>query len=87
MVNFKINNLSFSYPDNKKKALKNINLTINQGEFIVLCGKSGSGKSTLLRMLKPELTPHGIKIGKIEDITPIPHDGTGRPGGKRGRRV
>ena len=29
----------------------------------------------------------GIKIGKIEDITPIPHDGTGRPGGKRGRRV
>ncbi len=29
----------------------------------------------------------GIKIGKIEDVTPIPHDGTGRPGGKRGRRV
>ena len=29
----------------------------------------------------------GIKIGKIEDITPIPHDGTGRPGGKRGRSV
>jgi small subunit ribosomal protein S11 len=27
------------------------------------------------------------KIGKIEDVTPIPHDGTGRPGGKRGRRV
>ena len=60
MVNLKINNLSFSYPDNKKKALKNINLTINQGEFIVVCGKSGSGKSTLLRMLKPELTPHGV---------------------------
>ena len=29
----------------------------------------------------------GIKIGKIEDVTPVPHDGTGRPGGKRGRRV
>ena len=29
----------------------------------------------------------GIKIGKSEDVTPIPHDGTGRPGGKRGRRV
>ncbi len=29
----------------------------------------------------------GIRIGKIEDVTPIPHDGTGRPGGKRGRRV
>ena len=29
----------------------------------------------------------GIRIGKIEYVTPIPHDGTGRPGGKRGRRV
>ena len=29
----------------------------------------------------------GIRIGKIEDVTPIPHDGTGRPGGKSGRRV
>ena len=29
----------------------------------------------------------GIRIVKIEDVTPIPHDGTGRPGGKRGRRV
>lgn len=65
MVNFKINNLSFSYPDSKKQALKNINLTVNQGEFIVICGKSGSGKSTLLRMLKPELTPHGTKKGEI----------------------
>ncbi len=65
MVNFKINNLSFSYPDSKKQALKNISLTVNQGEFIVICGKSGSGKSTLLRMLKPELTPHGTKAGEI----------------------
>lgn len=29
----------------------------------------------------------GMKIGKIEDITPIPHDSTRRPGGKRGKRV
>ncbi|MFZ2070684.1 MAG: 30S ribosomal protein S11 [Halobacteriota archaeon] len=29
----------------------------------------------------------GIRIGKIEDVTPVPHDGTKRPGGKRGRRV
>ncbi len=65
MVNFEINNLSFSYPESKRQALKNINLTVNQGEFIVICGKSGSGKSTLLRMLKPELTPHGTKTGEI----------------------
>jgi small subunit ribosomal protein S11 len=29
----------------------------------------------------------GLKIGRIEDVTPIPHDGTRAPGGKRGRRV
>jgi ribosomal protein S11 len=29
----------------------------------------------------------GLKIGMIEDITPIPHDTTRRPGGRRGRRV
>ncbi|WGI17207.1 30S ribosomal protein S11 [Methanonatronarchaeum sp. AMET-Sl] len=29
----------------------------------------------------------GLQIGRIEDVTPIPHDGTRSPGGKRGRRV
>jgi small subunit ribosomal protein S11 len=29
----------------------------------------------------------GLKIGKIEDVTPIPHDSCRRPGGRRGRRV
>ncbi|HDJ27260.1 MAG: 30S ribosomal protein S11 [Thermoplasmata archaeon] len=29
----------------------------------------------------------GFNILKIEDVTPIPHDGTRKPGGKRGRRV
>jgi small subunit ribosomal protein S11 len=29
----------------------------------------------------------GLKIGRIEDVTPIPHDGTKPKGGKRGRRV
>jgi small subunit ribosomal protein S11 len=29
----------------------------------------------------------GLRIGRIEDVTPIPHDGTRRPGGRRGRRV
>jgi small subunit ribosomal protein S11 len=29
----------------------------------------------------------GLKIGRIEDVTPIPHDGTKKPGGRRGRRV
>ncbi|MDH2905746.1 MAG: 30S ribosomal protein S11 [Methanomassiliicoccales archaeon] len=29
----------------------------------------------------------GLKIGRIEDVTPVPHDGTKRKGGRRGRRV
>lgn len=65
MVNFKIKNLSFFYPNENTPALKDINLEIEQGEFIVICGKSGSGKSTLLRMLKPELAPKGKTEGEI----------------------
>lgn len=29
----------------------------------------------------------GMKIGKIEDVTPIPHDGCRRKGGRRGKRI
>ena len=29
----------------------------------------------------------GIRIGRIEDVTPLPHDGTRKKGGRRGRRV
>jgi len=29
----------------------------------------------------------GFRIGRIEEVTPIPHDGTRRKGGRRGRRV
>ena len=32
---------------------------------MTICGKSGCGKSTLLRQLKPTLTPHGARSGKI----------------------
>lgn len=33
------------------------------------------------------LSRMGLKIGTIEDVTPIPHDGCRKKGGKRGRRV
>lgn len=41
----------------EKTALKNINLTINRGEFIGLIGHTGSGKSTLIQMLNGLLKP------------------------------
>jgi small subunit ribosomal protein S11 len=33
------------------------------------------------------LARNGIMVGRIEDVTPIPHDGTRKKGGRRGRRV
>ncbi|MGX4600098.1 ABC transporter ATP-binding protein [Faecalimicrobium sp. JNUCC 81] len=65
MEAFTIRGLTFTYPLKEKEALKNIDLTINQGEFVVICGKSGCGKSTLLRHLKTVLTPHGKRDGEI----------------------
>lgn len=65
MAHFEIKNLNFSYPTSEKKALENVSLTIENGEYIVLCGKSGSGKTTLMRHLKSTLTPHGKRSGEI----------------------
>ena len=65
MAHYSVENLSFSYPTSGKETLKNINLTIQQGDYVVLCGQSGSGKTTLLRHLKPVLTPHGKRTGQI----------------------
>ena len=65
MESFKVENLSFTYPNRTEKALDNINLTVNQGEFVLLCGKSGCGKTTLLRLLKQALAPFGEIEGNI----------------------
>jgi len=43
-----IKDLSYKYPGAEKPALKDINLQIKDGEFILITGESGSGKSTLL---------------------------------------
>lgn len=65
METLKISNLEFSYSGSNEKVLKDINFSVNSGEFIVLCGRSGCGKSTLLRQLKPSLTPYGTVSGNI----------------------
>ena len=65
MESFTLKNVSFTYPEQEKKALEDISLTVEKGEFIVLCGASGCGKSTLLRQLKSVLAPHGVLEGEI----------------------
>lgn len=62
---FKIDNLSFSYDKSIRPSIKNINLSIRQGDFLVICGTSGSGKSTLVRQLKSCFTPLGAQTGTI----------------------
>ena len=77
---FDIEKFSFAYPDGNDEsgrtylpdALRDAELHVRQGEFVVVLGRSGCGKTTLLRQLKPSVTPVGKKKGQIffdgEDI-------------------
>lgn len=60
-----VRDLTFTYPQRQQPVLRDISLTVNAGEFVVLCGPSGCGKTTLLRQLKPALAPHGRLSGEI----------------------
>ena len=62
---FKIQNLTFTYPEQEIPVLHDVSMTLNQGDFAVLAGPSGCGKSTMLRQLKTVLAPHGNKTGQI----------------------
>lgn len=65
MAHIAVKNLSFTYPNSTKKALDNINMEIEPGQFILVCGASGCSKTTLLRHFKSVLTPHGKREGRI----------------------
>ena len=59
-----MNDVSFCYPG-EQQSLQHINLTVEQGEFVVLMGQSGCGKTTLLKHFKKELAPSGEVTGEI----------------------
>jgi energy-coupling factor transporter ATP-binding protein EcfA2 len=46
-----LDRVSYSYPGSPKPALKNLSLSIDEGEYVALVGANGSGKSSLLRLL------------------------------------
>jgi energy-coupling factor transport system ATP-binding protein len=68
-----VNNLDFTYPDGTK-ALENINISINIGEFIALIGQNGSGKTTLSKLLNGLYKPSSGEVivdGLKSKMTPI----------------
>lgn len=60
-----LKNLTFCYPRSASPAVDDLSLSVNDGDFLVLCGRSGCGKTTLLRQLKPQLAPRGELSGEI----------------------
>ena len=61
----RLENVSKNY-SNGVEALKNINMEIEEGEFVFIVGDSGSGKSTLIKLLLKELEPtEGLCISGI----------------------
>ncbi|RCK77397.1 MAG: Cell division transporter, ATP-binding protein FtsE [Ignavibacteriae bacterium] len=67
MIDFK--NVSISFKN--QPILQNINLHINQGEFVSLVGESGIGKTTLLRLIYMDLFPDSgiVSVGKFNSLT------------------
>ena len=68
--------------DAKEKGIIGVNIRVR--------GKGGHHKKAPGAGAQPAiraLARSGLKIGMIEDVTPIPSDGTKRKGGRRGRRV
>jgi ATP-binding cassette subfamily B protein len=64
-----IRNLSFTYRGTTQPVLKNISLTINQGETVAIVGPNGSGKTTLAKLIAQLYTPTEGEI--LMDDLPI----------------
>ena len=65
-----------------EKGIERVNVQI-RGQGGNKAGTPGRGAQAAIRAL----VRAGLKIGKIEDVTPTPHDGCRRKGGRRGKRV
>ena len=62
MESFTIRGLTFTYPEQAKKALNGLTFSVGQGEFVTLAGPSGCGKTTLLRLIGGQIPPDSGEI-------------------------
>lgn len=68
-----VRNLTFAYENYTETSQKNIaepilqdiTFSVEEGEYVLICGETGCGKSTLLKLLKKELSPAGRMSGQI----------------------
>ncbi|MGL5822328.1 MAG: nitrate/sulfonate/bicarbonate ABC transporter ATP-binding protein [Sarcina sp.] len=69
----KVNNIVKHFGKVENPTLSNVNLTINEGEFVAILGPSGSGKSTLLRIITGLASPDEGEVildgKKVEGVT------------------
>ena len=62
MESITVENLSFGYADSDKLILQDVEMHINEGDFVCLLGQSGCGKSTFLRLMAGLETPTSGRI-------------------------
>ena len=69
MNKIEIDHLTFTYPGAKEPTLKDLSLTVEEGDFLAVVGNNGCGKSTLCKTLNG-LIPHFI-VGDMEGMVKI----------------
>lgn len=76
MAFLELEKVTFTYPGAAAPAIRELSLSVEEGQLVALTGATGSGKSTLLRLLKRELAPRGERSGTIRlagaDIDTLP---------------
>ena len=65
-ANIEFKDVSFTYPNTNKHAIKDVNISIKGGEIVALVGQSGAGKSTILNLLPRFYDPEKGQV-KIDD--------------------